>query len=218
MARLERGPTTRSAGCYEQSLGDPKGPCRPRSVAAVSAAQATPCQRYPSAACPEHASPRYWLLRSNGNGPSIVKRPQTLQVRRTPPFSRHWTLPCLMYPRHAYCRTAQASSSPTLLLHRSQNNPPGSEKASSLIGLECLIKARTATGRRIERSLWSSHDIAHITPPTTAFCPPGPPVLAEHLTTIAVATTAPGQRKHVDSRFRCLAYSSTLRSDWDGLS
>ncbi|KAM0481392.1 hypothetical protein ACHAPX_003496 [Trichoderma viride] len=116
------------------------------------------------------------------------------------------------------CRTAQASSSPTLLLHRSQNNPPGSEKASSLIGLECLIKARTATGRRIERSLWSSHDIAHITPPTTAFCPPGPPVLAEHLTTIAVATTAPGQRKHVDSRFRGLAYSSTLRSDWDGLS
>lgn len=48
-----------------------------------------------------------------------------------------------------------------------------------------------------------------------------PPLGHEHLTCraldhIAVATAAPGQRKHVDSRFRCLAYSSTLRSDWDG--
>ncbi|UKZ62881.1 uncharacterized protein TrAtP1_004113 [Trichoderma atroviride] len=124
-----------------------------------------PCQRYPSAASSEHTAPRYWLLRSNGDGPSIVKRPQTLQVRQTPPFFRHWSLPCLL---HRYLptapRTARASSSPTLLLHCSQHNPPGSEKASSLIGLESdqgtdddggdalnAVSSRATTSRTLHR-------------------------------------------------------------------
>lgn len=125
-----------------RALATQKVPVGPHSVAAVSAVQAMPCQRYPSLACRDNTSPRYWLLRSIGIGPSIIKRPQTLQVRRTPPFFRHWSLPCLRHAWDCPRRRPLPLSSSTA----ARNNPPGSEKASSLIGLESLIKAQTGDG------------------------------------------------------------------------